>query len=59
MTMNDAGTPVTVTEAEARTVALGARRHPAVLLIAIALVTAGCGALAPRMSLAQDRVVAQ
>lgn len=32
---------------------------PAVLLIAIALVTAGCAALAPRMSLAQDRVVAQ
>jgi MFS family permease len=32
---------------------------PALLLIAIALVTAGCGALAPRMSLAHDRVVAQ
>jgi hypothetical protein len=32
---------------------------PAVLLTAIALVTAGCGALTPRMSLAQDRVVAQ
>jgi hypothetical protein len=30
-----------------------------VLLIAIAVVTAGCGALAPRMSLAHDRVVAQ
>jgi MFS family permease len=32
---------------------------PAVLLITIAVVTAGCGALAPRMSLAHDRVVAQ
>jgi MFS family permease len=30
---------------------------PALLLVAIALITAGCGALAPRMSLAYDAVV--
>jgi MFS family permease len=32
---------------------------PALLLVVIALITAGCGALAPRMSLAHDEVVSK
>ncbi len=32
---------------------------PALLLVVIALITAGCGALAPRMSLADDEVVSK